>query len=348
MKKKKVCVVHAKTPFIYGGAEIMTENLVSELRKREYNTELIQIPFKWYPANSLYDNMLLWRMLDLEEINNEKIDLVIATKFPSYGVRHSNKVIWLTHQLRQVYDLYPTENGLSREPDGPEIRSKVKNFDSKVIAEAKDVYTISGNVTKRLKNYNNIQSEALYQPPSMVGRYFFEKFDNYILSVGRLDKLKRNSILIQALKYCDKEIKVKIAGKGKEMDNLIKLAKTCGVSDRVEFLGFVSNDDLLALYANALGVYFSPIDEDYGYITLEAFLSKKPVITAEDSGGVLEFVKNDINGIVCKAEAEEFGRAFQTLYYSKTKCKEFGEAGYQCVKDISWDNVIDRLTHTIR
>ena len=46
--------------------------------------------------------MFLWRLLDLEEADGRRIDLVVATKFPSYVVRHREKRVWLVHQFRQA------------------------------------------------------------------------------------------------------------------------------------------------------------------------------------------------------------------------------------------------------
>jgi glycosyltransferase involved in cell wall biosynthesis len=88
-------------------------------------------------------------------------------------------------------------------------------------------------------------------------------------------------------------------------------------------------------------VYFAPRDEDYGYITLEAFLSRKPVITAADSGGPLEFVEDGENGIVLPSlQPEETAVAMESLLSDRDRCDRFGDAGYIRVKDIGWDHVI--------
>ena len=346
--KKKVVITASQVPFVRGGAELMVELLKKNLVERGYDAEIVSLPFKWYPENSLYDNLLAWRMLDLSESNGQKIDLVIATKFPSYGVRHDNKVTWLMHQYRQAYDLFDGPMGLSAQTNGARIKETVKKFDEKVLPESKSIYSISKNVTQRLKTYNDIDSTPLYHPPSLVGRYKSGDFGNYIVSVGRLDKLKRNELLIEALTYCDSSVRAKIAGRGPEMDNLVALAKSLGVSDRVDFLGFVPDDDLLDLYAGAFAVFFAPVDEDYGYITLEAFLSKKPVITCNDAGGVLEFTEHERSGLVSGARAEELGRSINRLYLDKQLAISMGGEGYEIVKDISWDNVIEKLTETLR
>ncbi len=340
----RIAILHSQVPFVRGGAELMVESLKRELLKRGHDVEIISAPFKWYPTESLYDSMLSWRLFDLSESNGEKIDLVIGTKFPSYGAMHENKVIWMIQQYRQAYDLYGQTFGLQDDEDGKQVKRNVESFDKITINEAKAVYTISKNVSERLKNNCNIESNPLYQPPPLVGRYKEGDVGDYICSVGRLDKLKRNDLLIKSLKYCRKEVKVKIAGCGPEMDNLKRLSRDLRVEDRVEFLGFVPDDDLLDLYAQSRAVFFAPVDEDYGFITLEAFLSKKPVITCDDSGGVLEFVENDENGIIRKSEPEALAEGIMKIWSNTNRIKTMGACGYDRVKDISWDNVIDKLT----
>ncbi len=350
MKKKKVAVLHSQVPFVRGGAELYTENLTNNLKKRGFDAEIVSIPFKWYPNNCLLDSYNLWRMADLSESNGEKIDLVISSKVPTFMARHENKVLWVMHQFRQAYDLADNmaAGGLRHIPGGSKIIEKITYMDNLAFSEAKNIFSISKNVTARLMQHNGVDSIPLYHPPSLEGRYYGGQYGDYILSVGRLDGNKRVNLIIEAMQYCDKNIKALIAGRGAEMESLKKLADKLKVSDRVEFLGFVPDDDLLKLYSECLGVCFPPIDEDYGYITLEAFLSKKPIITCRDSGGVLEFVREGENGFICDVSAEQLGKCFDELYKNKNLAKDMGNAGFELVKDISWDNVIDELTKTIR
>lgn len=347
MGKKKIAVLHAQVPFVTGGAELMVKALKANLIQRGFDADIVEVPFKWYPEKSLYDSMLAWRMIDLSEADGRKIDLVVGTKFPSYGITHKNKVIWLIQQYRQAYDLYDSPYGLAEQENGDRIKKRVQNYDQLTIAEAKAVYTISQNTAGRLKRFNGLDSETLYQPPPLAGRYYCDTFEDYILSVGRLDKLKRNELLIRALCFCNKNVRVKIAGKGDQQKELEKLADKWKVRDRVDFLGFVSNDELLRLYAHARMVFFAPLDEDYGYVTLEAFLSGKPVITCRDAGGVLEFVTDEVNGYVCDAEPESFGEKMNKLWGNKDECKKMGSEGFQSVKDISWDHVVKKLTQSL-
>lgn len=350
MRKKKVVVLHAQALFMRGGAELLVENLTKQLIARGFDAEIVSMPFKWYPNSVLLDSYLMWRMADLTESNGEKIDLMIALKCPTYLAKHPNKVVWLMHQHRVAYDLRDNvlAGGFNTIPGGREMIKKLIKMDDIGITESKHIYSISNNVTARLKKYNHIDSTPLYHPPALEGRYHAGEFGDYILSVGRLDANKRIDLLIRALPYCDKRIHVWIAGKGAEADHLNKIAMELKVADRVKFLGFVPDDDLLKLYSESLGVCFPPIDEDYGYITLEAFLSKKPILTCYDSGAVLEFARQDENAFIVDFDPEKMGACFQRLYQNKRIAQEMGMRGYELVKDIKWDHVIDELTKSIR
>lgn len=345
---KTIAVCAAQVPFFKGGAEAHVNGLVRELKQRGYETELINIPYKWYPRKQLLKSIRIWEMLDLSESNGKRIDMVISTKFPSYFVKHPQKVLWLIHQYRQVYDLFDTPySGFdSCKKQDRKFRDMFIKMDSRALKTYDRIYTNARNTGKRLKKFNHIDSSPLYHPPSLAGMYFCSGYGDYVLSVGRLDKLKRVHLLLKALTYCDKKIRCKIAGTGPELDDLKRTADKLGVSERAEFLGYVSDDELLKLYAECSLVYFAPRDEDYGYITLEAFLSKKPVITALDSGGPLEFVAHEKNGLLFESSDEkELAKKMEELFFNKEKCKIFGERGYEKVKDISWEQVIKTLVY---
>lgn len=350
MAKKKVAVLHAQVPFGRGGAEYCAENLVKNLRRRGFETEYVAMPFKWYPNEVLLDSYLMWRMADLTEANGEKIDLVIPMKAPTYVVRHPNKVLWLMHQHRVAYDLRDDvmASGLNVVPGGRKVIEAITNMDNMTIRESKAIYAHSQNVADRLMRYNGIEATPLYHPPALAERCKAGSFGNYVFCAGRLEKMKRIDLLIRALPHCDRRIRVKLAGKGPELEPLQKLARELKVQDRVDMLGFVPDEDLPDLYANALAVCCPPVDEDHGYVAMEAFLSQKPVVSCHDSGSVLEFVRDGENGYIVDADGEQLGTCFEKLYRNKKLARDFGRAGYERVKDISWDNVIDELTKTIR
>lgn len=341
-----IAVCAAQVPFFRGGAEVHVKALARELQARNYEVDLINIPYKWYPHEQLLKSIEIWQILDLTESNGKKIDLVIATKFPSYFVNHPRKILWLIHQYRQIYDLYTTSlSGFNpKKKKDREFKAQLVDLDTHALRTYKKIFTNSKNTANRLKKYNNIDSTPLYHPPKLAGKYYHKEYGDYILSVGRLDLLKRVDVLIKSLQYCHPDIKCKIAGTGPDLNRLQSLAQSCGVSDRVEFVGYVSDEELLHLYANCFSVFFAPLDEDYGYVTLEAFLSKKPVVTCYDSGGPLEFVEPGKSGTVLKSfEEKEVARQIEELFNSKQKCESYGEYGYSTVKSINWTHVIEEL-----
>ncbi|MCK4386281.1 MAG: glycosyltransferase family 4 protein [candidate division Zixibacteria bacterium] len=345
---KTIAVCAAQVPFFSGGAETHVNSLILHLREKGFEVELINIPYKWYPHEQLLKSIEVWKLLDLSESNGKKIDLVIATKFPSYFINHPNKVLWLIHQYRQIYDLFDTPYSGSNQKSRKDmaLRERLIKMDNQAFKSYKRIYTNAKNTARRLKKYNAVSSLPLYHPPKLAGRYYSSDNKDYILSVGRLDKLKRVDLLLNALKHCDNQVKCKIAGTGPEQENLRALAHQLGISNRVEFLGFVSDEQLLRLYAETAVVFFAPLDEDYGYIILESFLAKKPVITGFDSGGPLEFVEDGQNGIILQScEPENIARQIEGLFFDKEKCAAFGAAGYNKVKDINWDFVIDCLLY---
>ena len=147
--------------------------------------------------------------------------------------------------------------------------------------------------------WQRIKFEVLHPAPALQG-FREPRIGEYVFVPGRLHRWKRVDLIINALQYVKKDIPLWIAGTGEDEASLRALA---GGDRRIEFLGRVSDEQLLDLYAGALVVPFVPLNEDYGLITIEAFRSKKPVITCFDSGEPTYFVKNGVTGFVVRPGA---------------------------------------------
>jgi len=340
---RTVLVCEAQVPFVRGGAELLVRGLVRELTRRGYRAERVSVPFKWYPKDELLAQAAAWRLVDLSESNGMKIDTVIATKFPTYFVRHPNKVTWLLHQYRAIYDLCGTPYSEFEHTEGDvRLRDTLMALDHEALTESKRLFTIARNTSARLERYNGIASETLYHPPPLAGRLERGPLGDYVLSVGRLEANKRVDLVIRALAHVDR-IRLVVAGDGPLRAQLEETAVRAGVADRVTFTGPIDEPALVALYAGALGIVFPPFDEDYGYVTLEAFLAHKPVVTTSDAGGPLEFVEDGVNGLVVEPAPEAIAGAIARLAANHTLAQSFGDAGYDRVRLITWDAVVDRL-----
>ena len=340
---RTVLVCEAQVPFVRGGAELLVRGLVRELTRRGYRAERVSVPFKWYPKDELLAQAAAWRLIDLSESNGVKIDRVIATKFPTYFVRHPNKVTWLLHQYRAIYDLCGTPYSEFEHTEADvRLRDRLMALDNEALAESKQLFTIARNTSARLERYNGMASETLYHPPPLAGRLESGPLGDYVLSVGRLEANKRVDLVIRALAHVDR-VRLVVAGDGPLRARLEETAVNAGVAGRVTFTGPIDEPALIALYAGALGVVFPPFDEDYGYVTLEAFLAHKPVVTTTDAGGPLEFVENGVNGLVVEPTPETIAGAVAGLSANRPHAQSLGDAGYDRVRLITWDTVVDRL-----
>ena len=347
---KSVLVCAAQAPFITGGAEILVAELRANLERRGFRVDVAAVPFKWYPVSEIVRQALAWRLLDVTESNGQPVDLVIPTKFPTFLVRHPRKVAWLFHQHREAYDLYGTEYcSFTDSPEDRQVLQAIHSMDTAALSECRGVYTISRNVAGRLQRYNGLPGTPLYPPPHHLGRYRQEGYGDYLFYAGRLDRLKRLDLMIDAMKRVRGGARLKIAGAGPLEVELRKQIEGLGVGDRVELLGFVSADELLDLYARCRAAFYVPLNEDYGYVTVEAMLSRKPVLTSTDAGGPLEFVADGVTGVVAEPSPESLAAAIDALWQlPAARLGEMGAAGEERVADITWDHVIDTLTEGLR
>ena len=344
MSIRTVVVCEAQVPFVTGGAESLVRSLVQQLRTRGFEAELVSVPFKWYPKDEILAHAAAWRLLDLSESNGRPIDLLIGTKFPSYFARHPNKVVWLVHQHRAAYELAGTDyTDFDHVELDVGLRKKLVALDRQMIEECQRRYTIAETTTKRLERFNGVHAEPLYHPPRLAERLHPGPYGSYVLSVGRLESIKRVDLLLRAMPDVDPSLRLLVAGEGTQRQQFQMIAEECGLDGRVEFLGQVTDETLLELYAGALAVVFVPYDEDYGLVTLEAFLARKPVVTATDSGGTLEFVKDGVSGIVCDPKAQAIAAALNRLVADRRLAAVLGEGGYERARTITWDHVIEKL-----
>jgi len=344
-----VLICAAQAPFITGGAEMLCTTLHRELQRRGFIADIAQVPFKWYPPEEILRQALAWRLIDVTESNGAKVDLVIPTKFPTFLADHPRKVAWIFHQHREVYDLYGTEYcSFTPSAEHEEIKATIHSLDTKTLGECRDRFTISRTVADRLRKFNGLDATPLYPPPPLSGRYRFDEIGDFLLFAGRLDRLKRVDLLIEALVHASPSVRLKVAGRGPLEGSLRELAAMRGVEGRVDFLGFVSDEDLLTLLATARAAVYTPVNEDYGYVTLEAFLSGKTLITTDDTGGVLEFASKD-SGFIAAPDARALGAAMTEAWNTApARLREMAEVGHRKVAPIQWDAVIDTLTESIR
>lgn len=344
--RANILIAAVQVPFTRGGAEILVDCLRRELAAREHTVDIVQLPFNAQPKEQLLKHTALWRALDLRSFNGRPVDLVICTKFPSYMLLHPRKVLWLVHQHRQIYDLYGSRFGdFTAELHDETLRQMLVEADQCALRECSPRYTISGNVSARLERYLGIDSQPLLPPLPLAGRYRRGERGDYILSVGRICSIKRVDLMVKAMAQAADGLRLKIVGLPDEPAVETYLQSEIDkhhLWHRVEFLGRVSDEDLIDLYAGALAVYYAPYDEDYGFVTLEAFASGKPVITASDSGGVLEFVRDEFNGLIVEPNEQAIARAANRMFQDAELYAALCDNAAK-LEQTNWDDVIAAL-----
>ncbi len=340
----RIVVCEAQVPFVDGGAESHVRQLIARLEAHGHTVSLVAIPFKWYPKHEILAHAAAWRLIDLSESNGQPIDLVIATKFPTYFVRHARKVTWLIHQYRAAYELCGTPYSDFDHTEGDVgLRDRLMRLDREMLGESRRIFTNAGNTARRLEKFLGLAAEPLYHPPRLAPRLKPGRAGDYVLSVGRIESIKRVDLAVRALKHTDPPLRLVVAGTGSQQAQAERAASDAGVADRVDFLGSIDDERLISLYAGALAVVYAPFDEDFGYVTLEAFLAAKPVITATDSGGPLEFVVDGVNGAICAPDGEAVGSAMRRLAANRAEARAWGEAGRARAQAITWDGVVEKL-----
>ncbi len=338
----RIAVCRPQVPFARGGAEILGDELVQQLQARGHDADLVTVPFKWYPRERVLTQAFLWRLLDLDEADGRPVDLVIATKFPSYCVRHRRKVVWLLHQFRQAYELDGTELGqFSDTPFDRATRRSVQRLDRVCLGEACARFATSANVAERLERSTGLAAEVLPHPPQSLD-YRCDEYGDFLLSVGRLDRAKRVDLLLEALAAAP-TVRGVVVGEGADRGRLEELARQRGLNGRVVFAGRVDEAELADLYARCLAVYYAPVDEDFGMVPYEAFLAEKPVLTTVDAGGPLEIVSDRETGLVCEPKPEALAAACTWLEAHRDEAGSLGRAGRALAERVTWDRAIDRL-----
>ena len=315
-----------------GGAERFYRGLVRALNFDNVVTERIRVLSDESSFDAILETYLRFYELDLRTY-----DGIISTKGPSYMVRHRNHICWLLHTIRVFYDMFDQEFTTP----GPELleqRDFIHSADARslIFPDTRKIFTIGQEVKARLQQFNKLDATILH-PPLERDRFQFQRSSQrYAFVVSRLHRWKRVDLVIRALQHVAAPMKLLIAGSGEDEPYFRSLA---GTDSRISFLGAVSDEEVVNLYSNSCVVPFLPLREDFGYITLEAFQSGKPVITCTDSGEPARIVQHGVSGFVVPPNPLAIGQAMQYCYENSERAAEMGTQGAASIRHIRWDAV---------
>jgi glycosyltransferase involved in cell wall biosynthesis len=342
----KVLIVNNMAPFAWGGAEELATHLQRNLIISGHKAEILRIPFQWEPAKRIPSQMLMVRAFEL--IN---VDHVIALKFPAYLIRHPKKTLWLLHQYRQAYDLFDVgQTNLAPGPEGNELRLLIRHADSETFAESRNIFTNSGVTLQRLRKYNGFDAKVLLPPVNDPELFPGGEPGDYIFAGGRINGMKRQHLLLEAMALTDVRVKLLIAGppdSPSDADFLKETVERLGLADRVRLdLRFLPR----AIYANylneAIAVAYLPYDEDsLGYVAMEGATAAKALITTSDSGGILSLAKNEETGWVAQPHPYDLARVMKAAIANSERTKMYGQSAralWESMK-VSWPETVEVL-----
>ena len=346
----RILIINTRVPFIRGGAEALEKGLINALKNAGNHVDIIRIMENWGASyDYLLKMMIQTRMMEIESFPLS-LDRIITLKFPSYYIKHKNKVIWFLHHYRQFCDLWDTPFSPPHNDETKAIRDIIIKSDTEMLKETKRVFAISQTVAERLEKFNGIKAEVLYPPLENKEVFYCEGYEDFFLFPSRISPIKRHNLAIEAMKLVKSPVRLIIAG-GVEDENYLtalqSLISKYNLQDKVKIMQNLTKKEIVELYSKALAVVFPTYNEDYGYITIEAMYSKKAVITCKDSGGPTEFVDNNINGIIVEPEEKSLAYAIEKLYNDKNKTIKMGKQGYEKITslEISWEKVVEKLCY---
>jgi len=336
----KIAVVAPKSAE-RGGAENLYEGLVDALNRAGHSATLIEI---WVDETNFEG--ILEAYCNCFYLNLDDYDLVISTKAPTYMVRHRNHISYLLHTIRVFYDMFELEfdpNDKERQRE----RKMIHELDKYGLSSQRiKKHFVNGSaVYKRMRDldgyWNNIDFQTLHHPPK-IDKFKEPIEGNIIFLPGRLHRWKRPDLVINSMKYVKYDVDLVITGRGEDEEYCRSLAKH---DSRIKFLGWVDDESIVDLYSRAIVVPFVPINEDYGLITVEAFKSKKPVITCHDSGEPSLIVEDGISGFVVDPDPKQIAEKINYLIENPDKAELMGENGYHSVVRINWDSIVREILH---
>jgi glycosyltransferase involved in cell wall biosynthesis len=339
----RIAVVTSSPPMAEGGHMVIARELVRALREHGHDASIVVTPQNRFGRQaSAY--VATW-LTDVSSSEGKPIDQVISLRYPSYAVRHARHVSWLNHTMREYYDLW--DRFVAQLSPQGQAKERVR----RALIHAADRYLLTRNVTRlfvqsltiqrRLAMWPELHSTVLY-PPAPQRTYRCDSYQGPFLFISRLEPLKRADLALRSLAAEPRSF-LEIVGDGIERPALEALASELGVAARVTFAGRLSDEAMIDRLAHCRAVVFPPILEDFGFVTVEAFASRKAVITCADSGGPAELVRDGVNGFVCDPTPKSLATALTKVLDESALAERLGAAALGTGSTLTWPDTVAQL-----
>jgi glycosyltransferase involved in cell wall biosynthesis len=213
---------------------------------------------------------------------------------------HTCHICYCYSPLRLAWrpaDYLPPAAGRVRRAATLTLAAALRRWDYRVAQRVDFFATTCENVRRRIAECYKRDATVIHAPVDTARYRWKANPDGYYLLVSRLNEYKRVDLAIRAFEKLG--YRLLVAGEGPERARLESLS----TSDNIRFLGRVTDEELLDLYAGCEALIF-PQEEDYGLTALEAQASGRPVV-AFAAGGALETIVDGETGTLFGSQTPE-------------------------------------------
>jgi len=324
---------------------VIARSLAAALRDAGHHADIIVTPQNRFGRQA--SSYLATWLTDVGSRDGQRIDQVISLRYPSYAVRHENHVCWLNHTMREYYDLWDrfraTLSARGRLKEGLRRRAIHAADRYLLTRNVRRLFVQSKTIQQRLAMWPELRSTVLYPPPPPRA-YRCDEYGDYVFMVSRLTALKRADLLLEALATPEGAgIRAVIGGEGEERPRLEAMIDRLGLQGRVVLAGALSEGPLVDHLARCRAVCFPPLQEDYGFVTAEAFASRKAVVTCRDSGGPAELVRDGVNGFVCDPTPASLAASLRKLMEDRSLAERLGAEASRAAGQMTWADAVKQL-----
>jgi len=324
---------------------VIARSLAAALRDAGHQADIIVTPQNRFGRQA--SSYLATWLTDVGSRDGQRIDQVISLRYPSYAVRHENHVCWLNHTMREYYDLWDrfraTLSARGRLKEGLRRRAIHAADRYLLTRNVRRLFVQSKTIQQRLAMWPELRSTVLYPPPPPRA-YRCDEYGDYVFMVSRLTALKRADLLLEALATPEGAgIRAVIGGEGEERPRLEAMIDRLGLQGRVVLAGALSEGPLVEHLARCRAVCFPPLQEDYGFVTAEAFASRKAVVTCRDSGGPAELVRDGVNGFVCDPTPASLAASLRKLMEDRSLAERLGAEASRAAGQMTWADAVKQL-----
>lgn len=239
----------------------------------------------------------------------ERFDIIHAH---DWIVAYAARVLKYSYFIPLVSTIHATEWGRNWGIHN-DVQKYISSIEWWLAYESWKVIVNSGYMDKEVKHVFQLPPDKIRVIPNGVNGNKFKGFvrdNNYrknfaldnekiIFFVGRLVNEKGAHILLDAMPrilmhYYD--VKLVVTGKGPQMEYLKEKAVSMGITEKVYFTGYISDENLSRLYKCVDVAVFPSLYEPFGIVALEGMVADVPVVVS-DTGGIGEIVEHGIDGM---------------------------------------------------